>query len=107
MSWGTPERQDLSKVRTDQGNECGSGEIDQLCVLGHTHFLSGLSPSAGVPKQRLKLLGRWDYYFRKNKVGRRSMTHLSPPAPEDCTVTRKTSNLSTDPASEFTVEANW
>jgi len=35
------------------------------------------------------------------------MTHLSPPAPEDSTVTRKTSKLSTDPASEVTVEANW
>lgn len=35
------------------------------------------------------------------------MTHLSPPAPEDSTVTRKTSKLSADPASEVMTEANW
>lgn len=68
------------------------------CVfLGTWHFFSGLGPSVGVPKQRLKLLGRWDYYFRKSRVGKRSMPHLSPPAPKDCTVTRKTNELSTHP----------
>lgn len=81
--------------------------VGQLGVHGHVCLLSGLSPFNGVPKQRLKPLGRLGHYFRKNKVGRESMTHLSPPVPGDSTMTRKTSKLSTDPASEVIAEANW
>lgn len=76
-------------------------------VFVGTCVCSQASVHSMVCLNRLKLLGRLGHYFRKNKVGRESMTHLSPPVPGDSTMTRKTSKLSTDPASEVIAEANW
>lgn len=58
-------------VATEQTNI----NVDQLGVLGHMHLLSDLSPSTGVPKQRLKLR-KMGLLFQEEQ-GREGV-HISP-----------------------------